>query len=113
MPDLRRIGREAEDRAADYLLEKGLTIVTRRYTVRGGEIDLVALDGDEIVFVEVKQRSGRWSTPEEAIDNAKARHLADAAEQYLLATEQVGRAFRFDLVAIDHAGIRHHPSFIR
>jgi putative endonuclease len=51
MSSLRRLGQDAEDRAADFLIAKGLTVVTRRFTVRQGEIDLVALDGDEIVFV--------------------------------------------------------------
>jgi putative endonuclease len=111
MPDLRRLGREAEDRAAAFLIDAGFTIITRRYTVRGGEIDLIALDGDVLVFVEVKERSGRWTSPEESIDDLKVKHLSEAAERYLLDTEQVGRPFRFDLVAIDQRGIRHYPKF--
>ena len=67
MPDKRALGREAEDRAARYLLEQGYTLVTRRFSSKGGEIDLVALDGETMVFVEVKARSGKFGTPEEAI----------------------------------------------
>lgn len=111
MSNLRRVGREAEDKAADYLLKEGYTIVTRRYTATGGELDIVALDGDTIVFVEVKQRAGRWSSPEEAIDDVKARRVQAASEHYLVATQQVGRPFRFDVVAIDDQGLRHHKSF--
>src|SRR5690242_21914870 len=100
MSSVRRIGTEAEDQAASYLLEKGYTIVTRRWTGRGGEIDLVALDGDVLVFVEVKQRSGRWGSPEEAISEIKIARFLTAVQQYALATDQLDRASRYDVIAM-------------
>ncbi|MBI3721608.1 MAG: YraN family protein, partial [Fimbriimonas ginsengisoli] len=103
MPDLRRLGREAEDRAAAFLLEQGLTLVTRRYTARGGEIDLIALDGETLVFVEVKSRGPRGS-PEEAIDDRKAARLSAAADAYMAAMHERDRPIRFDLVAITPEG---------
>jgi len=50
-------GRAAEMQAAEYLMNLGYTIITRNYQIRGGEIDLIALDGDELVFVEVRWRT--------------------------------------------------------
>jgi len=108
MPDLRRIGREAEDRAADYLIAKGYTIVTRRYQTRRGEIDLVALDGEEIVFVEVKLRQTPGYRPEEAVGEKKHAALIAAAQTYLQTTETPNHPHRYDLIAIDKQGIRHY-----
>ena len=108
MSSLRRVGQDAEDRAAEFLIAKGLTLVTRRYTVRQGEIDLVALDGDEIVFVEVKLRNTPDYVPEEAVGPKKLLRLRRAADRYLMETGGLDRPHRFDIVAIDRSGIRHH-----
>lgn len=113
MSDLRAVGREAEDRAAAYLLGLGYTLVTRRYTAKGGEIDLVVLDGETIVFVEVKQRDGRGLSPEASVDQRKTDRLVVAAEAYLGGVGESKRDVRFDLVAIDPDGLRHHKDFFR
>ncbi|HVL38984.1 MAG TPA: YraN family protein [Fimbriimonadaceae bacterium] len=112
MPDLRRVGRAAEDRAAEYLIGKGYTIVTRRFAIRGGEIDLVALDGDTIVFVEVKAHMAKPYVPEEALSSAKAESLRRAALKYLEQVAEPDRRYRFDFIAIDREGIRHHADVI-
>ena len=103
----RRQGSEAEDRAADFLLAQGYTIVTRRFKAKSGEIDLVALDGETLVFVEVKQR-GEGYRPEDSIGKKKISHLVAAAKEYVLVTEEQARAVRYDVVAIDPLGLRHH-----
>lgn len=108
MPDLRRVGRESEDRAAEYLVSQGFTIVTRRAANRFGEIDLVALEDDVLVFVEVKQRLAEGYVPEEALGPGKAATLKRAAQRYLDEMGEPERAFRFDLIAIDRDGLRHH-----
>lgn len=108
MPNLRRLGAEHEDRAADYLLSLGYTIVTRRFKSRHGEIDLVALDRDVLVFVEVKFRSGAWQTPEEAVSNLKVRHFDGAVDEYFSKTDYPQMPCRYDIVAFDSQGIRHH-----
>ena len=113
MPNLRRVGADAEDRAAEYLLAKGYTIVTRRWTARGGELDIVALDGDALVFVEVKARSGRWTAPEEAVTEVKIRRFLTAVEAYCIQTDQTARPVRYDVVAIDDKGIRHYEDAFR
>ncbi len=113
MPNLRRAGAVAEDQAAGYLLAQGYTLVTRRWSARGGELDLVAMEGETLVFVEVKQRSGRWSSPEEAISQIKVQRFLVAVEQYLIQTCQLGRPIRFDVIAIDPTGLRHYPDAFR
>jgi putative endonuclease len=107
MPSSDPKGRDAESRAADYLLELGYCIVTRNFRVRGGEIDLICMDGEVVVFVEVKGRSAPGYRPEDAIDQAKLTHLQTAARKYLAQMEE-RRPHRFDVIAIDGDGLRHH-----
>jgi putative endonuclease len=111
MPDARRLGTDAEDRAADYLISVGYTIVTRRFKARHGELDIVALDGDQLVFVEVKERLTGMS-PEESIGDSKWQRVARAANQYRIETEQLDRKYRYDVVAIDRSGMRHHKGVL-
>jgi putative endonuclease len=106
--NLRAVGRVAEDRAAEFLAAKGLTIITRRFKCRHGELDLVVLDGDLLVFVEVKLRSeGR---PEDTISARKRELLHESAREYLRKAEEPDREYRIDLVAVDRSGIRHYPA---
>lgn len=107
MPNLRRVGAVAEDRAADYLIGLGYTLVTRRYKARHGEIDVIALDGETLVFVEVKARHA-GGDPEASIGDAKLGSMGRAASQYRIETEQTDRDWRFDIIAIDRTGLRHH-----
>ncbi len=88
-------------------------MVTRRYHAGIGEIDLVALDGDALVFVEVKERRAPGFTPEEAVGNRKMDALWGAARAYLAETGEMARECRFDLIAIDASGIRHHKNVFR
>jgi len=113
MPNLAKLGHEAEDRAAQYLLDKGYTIVTRRYKAKHGEIDIVALDGELLVFVEVKYRRGNSSWPEAAVDDAKIERLAKAALEYATAFGCLGMPTRFDLIAVTPNSMRHHPDAFR
>ena len=107
-PDRRAQGREAEDRAAEFLIGRGCTIITRRFKCRRGELDLVILDGDVLAFVEVKQRRSAGQA-EEAVTKRKRELLHESAREYLLKMEQPDRAYRVDLVAVDQSGIRHYP----
>jgi putative endonuclease len=113
MPNFRRVGAAAEDRAAEFLIERGYTIVTRRWSARGGELDIVALDEDILVFVEVKARSGRWGTPEDAIDSVKIARFLAAIQAYCVATDQNDRPVRYDVIAIDDKGLRHYEDAFR
>lgn len=106
-----REGTEHEDRAADYLLALGYTLVTRRFRARGGEIDIVALDGETIVFVEVRYRA--QGSPEASVGDKKMARCAAAAESYLRKTGEHRRHTRFDLVAVTADEVRHYPGAFR
>ncbi len=94
-------GAEGERLAVRFLKRRGYRIVERNYRCRGGEIDLVALDGDEIVFVEVKARSSEdFGSPAEAVTGTKRRRLARAARDYCNRRHLADPNCRCDVVAI-------------
>jgi putative endonuclease len=94
-------GSEGEELAAGFLLQKGYRIVERNYRFERAEIDLIARDGDELVFVEVKTRySERYGTPEESVTPSKVEQLKKAAEGYLHEHQISHQLCRFDVVAI-------------
>ena len=100
-PHLRR-GQDGEHVAARFLAGKGLRIVARNYRTGGGELDLVCLDGETVVFVEVKTRgaAGR-GRPEEAVTPAKQRRLVRVAAAFLSEQDWWDRPCRFDVVAVE------------
>lgn len=88
--------------AARYLSEKGLRIVDRRVRCKGGELDIIARDGREWVFVEVKTRAqSRFGTAAEALSTAKVRHFARAVKDYVYRNNLDDQPIRCDFVAID------------
>lgn len=93
--------------AAAHLLAQGYTLITRRYHARGGELDIVALDGEQLVVIEVKARSGEASRPADAIDHRKLKRLTAAAEQYLAATGKQAASLRFDLITFEGTKLVH------
>ena len=96
-----KLGTRGEGLARRLLEQKGYLIVDNNFRCSWGEIDLVAQDGDEIVFVEVRTRRGsRFGTPEESITEAKAHHMVAAAQEYLQQRESEAADWRLDLVAI-------------
>lgn len=97
-------GLSGERAAEDFLRAAGLRIVARRWRTRTGEIDLIAMDGDEVVFIEVKaRRTAAFGPPEEAVTRAKRDHLRAAAAAWLEAKRPAGAPFRIDVVAVEPA----------
>ena len=99
----RRIGEIGEELARHHLEAKGYRVVATNYRCRWGEVDLIAKDGLEWVFVEVRtRRSGTYGVPEESLTETKKQHLALAAQDYLHETGQssADTQWRIDLVAI-------------
>lgn len=97
----RSLGYLGERAAEKFLKRKGYKIVARGLRVRGGELDLVAVDGRTVVFVEVKTRSSHDAgTPAEAIDARKEARMTRAAMLYLKRHSLEGYSCRFDVVAI-------------
>ena len=97
----RRLGDWGERIAATHLQAQGMVITARNWHWVGGEIDLIALDGAELVFVEVKTRRGeRFGTPEAALTPTKQARLISGAQQYLLENDIESDEWRIDLVAV-------------
>lgn len=94
-------GSRGERTAATFLKRQGFRIVERNYSTPWGEIDLVALDGTTIVFVEVKTRSSLVAgRPEEAVTLDKQKKLTQMALAYLKKHQLLEHSARFDVVAI-------------
>jgi putative endonuclease len=99
-----RLGAAGERLAARLLEERGVRVLCLNWHCAYGEIDVIAEDGPELVFVEVKTRRGeRVGSPEEAITPAKRRRLIAAAQTYLAEREEEHRPYRIDVVAVDLA----------
>ena len=77
-----RLGNRGEQLARQYLQEQGYRILATNYRCSWGEIDIVAQEESEIVFVEVRtRRSAEFGTPEESLTPAKAQHLIASAQE--------------------------------
>ena len=95
------LGRRGEDLAVAYLEQPGLVVLSRNWRCRDGEIDLVARDGDALVFCEVKTRRGTgYGHPVEAVTPTKQRRLRTLAQRWLVAHEEHARDLRFDVVGV-------------
>lgn len=93
-------GRLGERLAADYLLHAGFQILHRNWRSAHREIDLISLENDELVFVEIKTRSGiNYGFPEESVSLIKQAHLRAAAEDFLEQHPEYTLA-RFDVISI-------------
>jgi putative endonuclease len=105
------IGAWGEDQAAEYLIKRGLTILERNYRTRDGEIDLIASDGNSLIFVEVKTRTNlEFGYPEEAVTKEKLEHIHNAAEDYLVQHLEV-TDWRIDVIAIQGKPGSQEPEF--
>lgn len=94
-------GRHGEALAARWLEDRGLRVVDVNWRCREGEIDVVALDGDEVVVVEVKTRRGTgWGHPLEAVTPTKMARLRRLAGAWLEAHPGTGRRVRIDVVGV-------------
>jgi putative endonuclease len=93
-----------------------MVLLERNVRLAGAEIDLVALDGETVVFVEVKARSGlAFGAPAEAVDRRKRTRVSRAARAFLKGSGLAGRRVRFDVasVTLDAAGRPTQVRWIR
>ncbi len=107
-----QLGRVGETRAVHYLESIGYVVLDRNYRSSGGEIDIVARDGDTFVFVEVKTgTTGTFGAPEERVDNRKQHQIGKVAMGYLQHHRLVDVDCRFDVIAVQRSegewSIRH------
>ncbi len=103
-----------ESLARTYLESQGLTVVETNYRFHHGEIDIIAEEGEILVFCEVKTRtSARFGRAENAVSLHKRRQIRRLAEAYLALRHVTDRACRFDVVAINVEGGRALVNHIR
>jgi len=105
------LGARGEEAAARYLKRLGYRIVARSDRLKPGELDLVAIDRDTVVFVEVKTRqSAEAGHPSEAVNAAKQRRLTRAAVTFLKCHGLLESPARFDVVAVTWPAGQRHPT---
>lgn len=101
-------GGAGEDAAARYLLRKGYIVLERNWRFQGGEIDIIARDGDTVVFVEIKRRSSlKYGYPAEAVGAQKRRRISQGAAVYALQKKLTDSKLRFDVIEILDNQLRH------
>ena len=102
-PDRQRFGQEAEALALEYLLGLGLQLLARNWRCKRGELDLVMLDSDTVVFVEVRYRLHTgWGGALESVDGRKQGKLILAAQHFLQQEPRwADNPCRFDVIAIE------------
>ena len=98
------LGNSGEDSACEYLKRKGYGIIERNWRIGHKEIDLIARDGDELVIVEVKTRSGlRFGNPQDAVTDRKIMKIVSAAHAYVR-YKRIDLPIRFDIISIVNDG---------
>lgn len=102
MDPRRQFGNVGEGLAANFLQSQGMTILAIQYKKPFGEIDLIAQDGDEVVFVEVKARAtSSYGYPEDSVTPEKIRHILRVAQSYLT-EHQIEGPWRIDVLAVEY-----------
>lgn len=97
-------GHQAEDEAASWLMNRGYKIIERNVFTPGGELDLVAFEGETLCFIEVKaRRSDEFGEAIEAVHVNKQRRIVKCAQYWLLDNPWDGEC-RFDVVGMDQGG---------
>lgn len=100
MRNKRRLGKDGEELAVQFLKDKGYRILEKNYRFGKGEIDIIAKDRDTVIFIEVKsRRSSDFGSPEEAVDFRKQRQLSKLALAWLQKNRLFNRVnCRFDVM---------------
>ena len=97
-----RLGDSGERMARRHLVSRGYAILEKNYRCRYGEVDIVAQQGAELVFTEVRTRRGeQFGTAQESITSTKAKHLIAASQHYLERHSLMDMDWRIDLVSIN------------
>src|SRR6516162_9150155 len=92
--------RRSELNAASFIRSRGYRLVASDYRVKEGEVDLIAWDGEILVFIEVKSRNTA-DPPEDAVGFTKQRRIVRAAHAYIARYKLHGKTYRFDIVTVN------------
>lgn len=105
----REAGLQAEDKAVQFLEDFGYEVLERNFRAKTGEIDIVARDGETVVFVEVRSRaSAAFGSAAATVDHPKRRRIIRTAQAYAQA-RRLDCPMRFDVIAIDGGVLDHVP----
>ena len=95
------LGKEGENFAADYLQKQGYEIIDRNFECKQGEIDIIAKDKNEYVFIEVKTRQNlHYGMPCEAVDERKQKYIWNATRYYIYSHKLEDQYIRIDVIEI-------------
>ena len=101
----RELGNKWEELTEQYLRDKGYKIFNRNYQIRGGEIDIIAQDGEFLVFIEVRYRSDNsYGTPSETVNRKKRSALKKAIRVYIHQNYLYNLQARVDFIGIELKG---------
>lgn len=96
-----KVGKLGEDVAASFLSKKGYTVLQRNFKARYGELDIIAIHNNTLVFIEVKTRTNvHFGTPEEAITPRKLHELIQTSQYYVLLHPELPKLLRIDVIGI-------------
>lgn len=97
-----KLGNRGEDIARKHLLGLGWKVLETNYRTKWGEVDIIAQDGDQLVFVEVRTRQGadKFGGPKESVTQRKKERLQATAETYIQGLEEPPPGWRIDLIAV-------------
>ena len=101
-----KLGERGERLAVELVRSFGLVVVTTNFRIVGGEIDIIAWDGSQLCFIEVKTRRNNnfLGSPADAVGFKKRQRLAKAAKNYLMRIPAKSICYRFDVIAISFDG---------
>lgn len=95
------IGKLGEELAVKYLKQIGYEVIERNFECKQGEIDIIAQDKKEIIFIEVKTRTSiKYGNPAEAVNENKQKHLIKAVKYYLYSRHLENEFVRIDVIEI-------------
>lgn len=95
------IGKKGEDIVVDFLKKNKYRILERNFYCNQGEIDIIAVEKDEIVFIEVKTRNNtNYGMPSEAVTKQKEKHFKKATEYYIYKNNLYNEFIRLDVVEV-------------
>lgn len=113
MPEHIELGKRGELIAVEYLESRGYKILEINWRTNHKEIDIIAIDNNEIVFIEVKtRRNNYYEDPEEAVNIKKQEYLINAAEDYIF-SNKIDLDARFDIISVICDGSSYNINHIK
>jgi putative endonuclease len=108
----REVGKKGELLAEQFFLDRGYTFLERNYRTPYGELDLVFKKDNEVIFIEVKTRTGQeFGYGESSVDEGKLEHLVSSAEHYMSCEAVDTDSWRIDVLAIELKSENHDPDY--